>query len=461
MNAKKNARPSKEVKIMLKLNWSGRRIALSHPVDASSITLEAVLKLVAEQEKDTPIPTILSSSAYEDSSLIYVRTSTPKSQWHSTTLNQLGIENGGSALLTLNVGCTNNGNSTANLATTVSNTIREALPSKPAPSKSSHSAAPLKKTDVEHKVPKDNGVIGKESMKPTHRAAGMVVDSTERTSIQLTPRAAVEKILSKNFDVDSKACCMALLKIVNNIVSKPDEAKYRKINIRNNAFDQKVASKQGGLDFLHVIGFNLQYDSGTEYLVLDPQNESQKTMLEAQDVLLEAAVDLGFSPTELPRVSPPSRPMKATTLNPANFDVYRGQMFNVAAAAAGADPTTIAPDGNVYVSKIDRELNSLIAKTKQLEEEMASKELDRGIVALLPANAVNDDSVVIVEEGASGKGDGALLSSRAKRILEESQKRESGGFTTKAMRKLIYCSSLAGYNFLFIFEHSSYLSSFV
>jgi hypothetical protein len=55
------------------------------------------------------------------------------------------------------------------------------------------------------------------------------------------------------------------------------------------------------------------------YLVLDPQNESQKTMLEAQDVLLEAAVDLGFSPTELPRVAPPSRPMKATTLNPAKL----------------------------------------------------------------------------------------------------------------------------------------------
>lgn len=187
---------------------------------------------------------------------------------------------------------------------------------------------------------------------------------------------------------------------------------------------------------MHAIGFFPLHEFGVQYLVLDPQNEFLHTILEAQDALLTATAELGVSTAELPRVKPPSIPV-TESVRPVKFDIYRGQMFNIAAAAAGADPTTIAPDGDVYVSKIDRELKSLIAKTKKLESEMTSKELDRGIVAYLPVYTVNEDNLMVaLEQGPSGKGDGALLSSRAKRIFEESQKRESGGFTTKAMRDL-------------------------
>jgi len=396
----KNTRPSKEVKIMLKLNCSGRRIALTNPVDASSATLEDVLKLVAEQETDTPISAVLKSSAYEDSNLIFIRTSIPKSQWSSTTLSQIGTNNE-SALST---------------------------PGIPA-----HSSSSLVHADPERKVP-NNSNLGVEQMKKKEAVDVEVVASVEPVTAY-TPRTAVEQILSSNFDIDCKECCTALLKIVNNIISKPKEAKYRKINIQNTAFNQKVATKKGGLDFLHAIGFLPLHEFGVQYLVLDPQNEFLHTILEAQDALLTAAAELGVSTAELPRVKPPSIPV-TESVRPVKFDIYRGQMFNIAAAAAGADPTTIAPDGDVYVSKIDRELKSLIAKTKKLESEMTSKELDRGIVAYLPVYTVNEDNLMVaLEQGPSGKGDGALLSSRAKRIFEESQKRESGGFTTKAMRK--------------------------
>jgi hypothetical protein len=433
----KNARPSKEVKIMLKLNCSGRRIALTNPVDASSATLEDVLQLVAEQETDTPISAVLKSSAYEDSNLIFIRTSIPKSQWCSTTLSQIGIENGGNALLTLNIVLTStNKNDSSTIDTNVTTTISSTTNNESAlsiPGIPTHASSSLVHADPERKVP-HNSSLGVEQSKKKEAVDREVVESVEPVTAY-TPRTAVEQILSSNFDVDCTECCTALLRIVNNIISKPKEAKYRKINIQNTAFNQKVATKRGGLDFLHAIGFLPLYEFGVQYLVLDPQNEFLHTILEAQDALLTAAAELGVSTAELPRVKPPSIPV-AESVRPIKFDIYRGQMFNIAAAAAGADPTTIAPDGDVYVSKIDRELKSLIAKTKMLESEMTSKELDRGIVAYLPIYTVNEDnSTVVLEQGPSSKGDGALLSSRAKRIFEESQKRESGGFTTKAMRK--------------------------
>lgn len=430
-NNKKNARPSKEVKIMLKLNCSGRRIALTNPVDASSATLEDVLKLIAEQERDTPINSVLESSAYEDSNLIFIRTSIPKSQWRSTTLSQIGIENGGNALLSLNVGLTTNCNDT-NGTTTVSSSNNESALSMLGISKQSSSS--LEHADPERKMP-SNSSLGVEQQAKKKEAIDVDASTPVEPVSTYTPRTAVEQILSSNFDADCKECCMALLKIVNNLISKPKEAKFRKINIQNTAFSQKVATKRGGIDFLCTIGFRPLHEFGVQYLVLDPQNESRHTILEAQDVLLTAASELGFSTTELPRVKPPSTIPVTESVRPVKFDIYRGQMFNTAAAAVGADPTTIAPDGDVYVSKIDRELKSLIAKTKVLEREMASKELDRGIVAYLPVSTVHEDHELVMEHGTSGKGDGALLSSRAKRILEESQKRDSGGFTTKAMRK--------------------------
>lgn len=437
-NAKKNVvRPSKDVKIMLKLNWSGRRIALLNPVDASATTLDEVLNLVSIQETDTPIPTIL-SSGNEDASLLYLRSCIPKSQWKVTTLNQLGIENGGSALLTLNLTMPND--STATMAST--NAFTAATP--PAPQPSTQSAAIVKNID------KGGATVKAMPKKTVSNDATPIQISTayEEPISQLTPLKAIEQLLSHNFDVDSKECCLALLKIVNNLLSKPDEPKFRSINVRNSAFNQKVVGKSGGLEFLYAIGFSRRIDSSGEYLILKPQDESQSTLAKARQELHQAATDLGVSIAELPQLTIPTRQTAAARPQPPplDFDVYRGQMFSIAAAAVGADPTTIAPDGNSYVSKIDRELNILTAKTKQLEEEIQSKKMDREIVALLPVQSVSDESLFALDEGLSVKGDGALLSARVKRMVEETQKRETVGFTTKAMRKCLTGHGLLTFN---------------
>jgi len=413
---------------MLKLNWSGRRIALLNPVDASSTTLDEVLNLVSIQETDTPIPTIL-SSGYEDATLLYLRSCIPKGQWKVTTLNQLGIENGGSALLTLNLTVPND--STATMAST--STFTAATPP-PAPQPSTQSAAVVKNIDMVRDTVK---AMPKKAV--SNEATPMQISTAYEEPIsQLTSRKAIEQLLSNNFDVDSKECCLALLKIVNNLLSRPDEPKFRSINVRNSAFNQKVVGKSGGLEFLYAIGFSLRNDSVGEYLILEAQDESQSTLEKARQELHQAATDLGISITELPQITIPTRQTTAARPQPPplDFDVYRGQMFSIAAAAVGADPTTVAPDGNSYVSKIDRELNTLTAKTKQLEEEMQSKKMDREIVALLPVQSVSDESLLALDEGLSVKGDGALLSARVKRMVEETQKRESVGFTTKAMRDL-------------------------
>lgn len=42
---------------------------------------------------------------------------------------------------------------------------------------------------------------------------------------------------------------------VKNIVEKPNEAKYRSINMESNAFKTKVAPLKGGVALLRAIGF--------------------------------------------------------------------------------------------------------------------------------------------------------------------------------------------------------------
>ena len=53
-------------------------------------------------------------------------------------------------------------------------------------------------------------------------------------------RECLEALLSQNFDKVSSTCVITIAKYVSNILSNPNEPKYRTINMLNKAFQEKV-----------------------------------------------------------------------------------------------------------------------------------------------------------------------------------------------------------------------------
>lgn len=60
-----------------------------------------------------------------------------------------------------------------------------------------------------------------------------------------TPKDAVHNLLRLNFDIASKECLLTILKIIDNILSKPQSSKVRSIRLANPTIHDKIRSKKG------------------------------------------------------------------------------------------------------------------------------------------------------------------------------------------------------------------------
>ena len=60
------------------------------------------------------------------------------------------------------------------------------------------------------------------------------------TNMEDSRRELLEKLLSQNFDSVSSICVITIAKYVSNILSNPNEPKYRTIHMLNKAFQEKV-----------------------------------------------------------------------------------------------------------------------------------------------------------------------------------------------------------------------------
>ena len=135
-------------------------------------------------------------------SLRYLQTSVHKSQWETMTLQNLGLASGARALLILE------SNTSINNTTASSDT--------------------------------DADVVMQDA------------SSNDDTADAL--KQALSKILSKNFDDDSQVCIVTLIKVLDNVLQKPGNAKVRTIRLSNATVQTKVVSK-GGVDYLLASGF--------------------------------------------------------------------------------------------------------------------------------------------------------------------------------------------------------------
>ena len=75
-------------------------------------------------------------------------------------------------------------------------------------------------------------------------------------------------ILLQNEAGPFRVATETLFKLLQNVVSHPDDASYRTLKRSNEAFSNKVASAKGGVRFLRAVGFQASSDDGAEVLTL-------------------------------------------------------------------------------------------------------------------------------------------------------------------------------------------------
>jgi hypothetical protein len=321
--------------------------------------------------------------------LRYLQTSVHKSQWETMTLQNLGLARGARALLILE-------SDSINTTTTTQNS-----------------------RDV------------------------VVMPDASKNDSALSQ--ALFKILNHNFDDDSKVCLVTLMKVIDNVLQKPGNAKVRTIRLSNSAFREKVVSK-GGVDYLLATGFVVRHQStapellslnnnkksGEECLVLLSEHESTSVLIQARRLLLQTCIsELNMSADDLPKYKPPAVGTTAIEFNP-----YKSNRHN-----ATGQPQQ--PDA--YESTTETKLKQLQSRQERLEAQLQGQQLqNRELVALRPPNEeeeeqqqqVHNITTTTTTTSAPPSSDGALLAQRLKRLEQERREREEGGFTTKAMREL-------------------------
>ena len=205
---------------------------------------------------------------------------------------------------------------------------------------------------------------------------------------------ALQNLITSHFDADSRECVITLIKLLDNILTKPSNPKVRNIRLGNAAFHERVGRKTGGIDFLLACGFErndgLLTSSQSSTLDLTPVNESPNRLFAARRLLHSRALTLDIPRDEippLPRKTPPPAPTP-----PSDFDVYRSRSYNTNAAAHGADPTSVSSlDGSRYLSATERELQNLTRKRDDMEQKTTALSLsDRGMIALRPGVSVEN-----------------------------------------------------------------------
>ena len=444
---KKNTSP---IRVVVKCAWSGTRLTVpcDPPIRASSTTL---LDLIQRLQPELP-PSLFLSGNDGSATLVCLRKLVPQSQWGTTTLGSIldGDDGAAGVVLTLDLGGAGGGGgrSDAAVISTISAapttmTMARAGPVTPIDNAISSAASLLNikpaalivESSSVHAIPTTAALTIPEPMD--------IVDDRPK---KISPEEAWEEILRSNFDATTKDCLLVLLKLIDNLLSRPDEPKFRSIRCANAAFEKKVGMAKGGYEFLYSVGFLPKYPAfvsstlSPEMLELISENESREMLLRGRSILTQSAItDLGMSEEELP--APPNtkstpvvealKPLQSsTTIISGGFDIYKGHSYNIQSAAVGAPD----PYGDKGMSTTERQLQNLQSKKEKLEREMQSIG-DRGLVAY---NAGETPQIAASAggDGGEGKSDGSLLAARMKRMEDERKKREEGGFTTKAMRDL-------------------------
>ena len=80
--------------------------------------------------------------------------------------------------------------------------------------------------------------------------------------------AALKKLSSYRAGGDGKKAISTAAKMIANLVKKPDEPKFRRINLDNAGFKKRVSCLRGGVELFRAVGFKKVEQGGERHLVL-------------------------------------------------------------------------------------------------------------------------------------------------------------------------------------------------
>ena len=474
MSSKSSRSTQQEMRVAVRCSWSGARLAVpasspgSPPVTSRTYLAAIVASLVAAGSLS---PSILND---QGATLVYARTAVSRDKWESTTLGDLVGSDGGSGgvMLVLNLGGGGGGPASSVAAAAV-----------PAPAAASADTAPASAPAAPADTARAADASAATSAEPMDINTP-AASSSAPTPPTPTPTEALAHLLSSNFDADLRPCLVTLLKILDNIVSKPNEPKVRTIKLNNAAFAAKVGRCRGAIELLEGCGFvreestavtsrfgnssgggssnggvsgNNSHNADADVIVLPPDNEDAAQLISMRHLLAQKAVQVvGMEEQDLPRYKGPPKPVAlvggdSSSLSSGagggnrgnsttTFDPYKTHSYNAQAAAAGAaDPHAIGGGGNGGICRTEKELHALQSKQERLERKLQKLGPGGRALAAFRPGSVGNISVVSsppddhgggggdIGGAGGGKSDGSLLAARMKRLEEERRKREEGG----------------------------------
>jgi len=274
----------------------------------------------------------------------------------------------------------------------------------------------------------------------------------------LSTEEAIRLLLDSNFDTDSKECVLTLLKIIDNVLSKPTDPKVRTLRKHNQTIRRKIFDRKGGVEILLSIGFSFVYpaiqqlgigiavaigtveevedgsrgEAEAEGITLEMGKEDLDTLTSTRTLLGRTLIEeLGVVRQDVPQ--PKRRPATATSTttnsNAKPFDPFQSHTFNANAAAHGvSNPHSIRPDGSSPSDKrseTEVRLEELEEKRRKIEWDLQGRQktlMDRGIVASLPGNntTLHEDRADL--KGGGNLGDSSLIASELQRKSAERKK---------------------------------------
>mmetsp|Transcript_14638 Transcript_14638/g.21591 ORF Transcript_14638/g.21591 Transcript_14638/m.21591 type:complete len:588 (+) Transcript_14638:71-1834(+) len=408
--------PNNKIQLVIQAAENGNRRAAPGSWTPKSKLSEVMATLESE----------LVGVSLENATLRHINKTFCQSTWSEKTLKDIGVNQGGPAVLVLKLASSKKNNKDD------SEQIREP--------KSNDKDITIEKSDEQNMgIPHDTTMDDMDSNnKEDSQDANMAVENDLEKAIQT--------LLQSNFDADTQTCVVTIIKVLDNILQKPQNRKVRSIRLANAAFSKKVVERKGGVEFLIACGFQIKEESlpllskeeeGEKYLIIAEESEDTAHIVKARCLLAAAAInDLSMGDEELPKYKPP--PPKPTgnhseRTNVQEFNPFKGNRFDAKSAAIGQK---LGPGDN-YVSITEKKVQELQSQQKKLEESMHNKVGDREISAFLPntASVVMDPSFGNAA-AAAGQSDGYLLAKQFQKREQDRQQREEGGFTTKAMRDL-------------------------
>ena len=179
---------SQEIKLVLQAAENGNRRDVPGLWTPKSTLAEIMESMQSE----------LTGISMENATMRYLQTIVPQSKWSNTKLKSIGLTQGGRALLILKLGAP------------------DITPASTSNSNSSMLMSSQDQTQAQPEAPKD----------PLEKA--------------------VEILLDRNFDADTKVCIVTLMKVLDNVLQKPKQPKVRSIRLANAAFSEKVVERKGG-----------------------------------------------------------------------------------------------------------------------------------------------------------------------------------------------------------------------